>query len=77
MMEEIAQPTRRLIRNAAKCLQCGDVVESRHRWDCNLCTCGALMVDGGTDYIKRGWIDDDTHGIEEMCEWEEVSDSEE
>jgi len=44
-------------RNAAKCNKCGDEIESVHRHDFNRCTCGAIAVDGGTDYLKRAYTD--------------------
>lgn len=50
----------RLIRNAARCLQCGDVIESRHTHDFAMCSCGNIAVDGGPSYVRiagRG-IDD-------------------
>lgn len=50
----------RIIRNAAKCLLCGDEIESKHRYDYQICSCGNLRVDGGTDYIRRGFL----HGRE-------------
>jgi hypothetical protein len=49
--------------NAARCLECGDIVVSRRRHDFVTCLCGALSVDGGADYAKRSyrpgasWID--------------------
>ena len=46
-----------IIRNAAKCLKCGETIESKHRHDFVSCSCGNLFVDGGKDYIRRGYID--------------------
>jgi len=46
----------RLSRNAAKCLQCGDVVESTHVRDFKTCSCGSLSVDGGLEYTRRLFI---------------------
>lgn len=43
----------RLTRNSAKCLACGDEIESRHRHDFRSCSCGLLSVDGGLDYARR------------------------
>ena len=43
----------RIIRNRAKCLRCGDIIESTNRWDFVTCSCGSLSVDGGRDYLKR------------------------
>lgn len=43
-----------MIRNIAKCKKCGDIIESKHRHDFVQCSCGAIFVDGGHDYIRRG-----------------------
>lgn len=45
----------RIIRNAIKCLDCGGVIESRHRHDFKTCPCGAAFVDGGKDYLRWGF----------------------
>lgn len=44
----------RLTANRARCDECGDVIESRHRHDFVSCTCGTLYVDGGLSYTRRG-----------------------
>lgn len=44
---------KRLIRNRARCLLCGDVIESVRTHDFVRCSCGALAVDGGTAYVRR------------------------
>lgn len=46
-----------IVRNRAKCLSCGEVIESTYRHDHRTCSCGNLSVDGGTDYIRRGFRD--------------------
>jgi len=43
--------------NKAKCLICGEVVESKYRHDYVECECGNLAVDGGKDYLKRNFGD--------------------
>jgi hypothetical protein len=43
------------MRNRARCRQCGDVIESKHRHDFVSCGCGAIFVDGGTDYLRAGF----------------------
>ena len=43
-----------IVRNRAQCRKCGDVIESKHRHDWVSCKCGAIFVDGGHDYIRRG-----------------------
>jgi hypothetical protein len=42
-----------ILRNAARCVKCGDVVESTHRHDFVTCKCGAISVDGGHAYLRR------------------------
>lgn len=42
------------MRNLAKCKNCGDIIESKSRHDFQICSCGSIFVDGGTDYIRRG-----------------------
>jgi hypothetical protein len=40
-------------RNIAKCRVCKNVIESKSVHDFVTCSCGAISVDGGHDYIKR------------------------
>jgi hypothetical protein len=42
------------MRNRARCLLCGDVIESKHRHDFVECHCYAIFVDGGADYWRSG-----------------------
>lgn len=46
-------PRRKIIKNAAQCLHCMDIIESRFTHDFVACKCGKLMVDGGLDYLRR------------------------
>lgn len=46
-----------IVHNRAKCLKCGDVIESLHRHDWNQCSCGNVFVDGGHDYFRFGCRD--------------------
>jgi hypothetical protein len=39
--------------NRAGCRSCGDIIESTHRHDYVTCRCGAISVDGGSDYQRR------------------------
>jgi hypothetical protein len=61
---------RRLIRNAAECRECGDLIVSKHRHDFVKCKCGAIAVDGGLAYIRRVGNHED---IIDMCEFGTVS----
>lgn len=58
----------RIKRNAARCRKCGDEIESMHRHDWRACQCGAIYVDGGLAYIRRGGHPAD---VEDLSEWEE------
>jgi len=42
-----------IVQNAVNCLSCGDLIISKHRHDFVNCTCGAVWVDGGQDYLRR------------------------
>jgi hypothetical protein len=42
-----------IVQNAATCLGCGDFIVSKHRHDFVTCTCGAVSVDGGQEYLRR------------------------
>jgi hypothetical protein len=59
---------KRISTNKAKCLACGETLESRHRHDYVTCSCGNLSVDGGKDYLKRNFRDYSM--IEELSEFE-------
>lgn len=43
-----------IIRNAAKCNKCGDVIQSVSRHDFVECKCKAIYVDGGNEYLRSG-----------------------
>jgi hypothetical protein len=38
----------------AQCLDCEDVLESKHRHDFVKCKCGNSFLDGGDDYVRGG-----------------------
>lgn len=42
-----------IVQNAVSCLSCGDFIVSKHRHDFVTCTCGAISVDGGQEYLRR------------------------
>ena len=45
-----------IVRNRIRCNLCGDIIESNYRHDFRSCRCGAVCVDGGKDYIRRGFL---------------------
>ena len=49
------------LQNAAKCLNCGEIIKSKHRHDWVQCYCTTIFIDGGSDYIRFGG---DTNQIE-------------
>lgn len=63
-----------IIKNAARCRKCGVVIESKFRHDFVKCKCGEIFVDGGHEYLRRGYIDK-TNFEELSVEKEEANDS--
>lgn len=59
-MEDATLSTEQIIRNAAECRRCGDVIESKHRHDYVTCSCWnndkriGIFVDGGKAYRRWG-----------------------
>lgn len=43
-----------MFKNKAKCLKCGDIIESKHVHDFIWCKCKTIFIDGGNDYWKGG-----------------------
>lgn len=43
----------KILKNKAKCKKCEDVIESEFVHDYKTCSCGAIAVDGGHEYLKR------------------------
>jgi len=43
-------------KNKAKCLHCGDEIESFHKYDFKQCSCENIFVDGGLEYIRHGFV---------------------
>lgn len=60
-----------LTANKARCRRCGDVIESTSVHDFVQCSCGAIFVDGGLEYARRGGFPED---FEDLSEWKHVED---
>jgi tRNA(Ile2) C34 agmatinyltransferase TiaS len=60
---------KKIIKNAMKCNNCGDIIESTSVHDFKTCSCGNISVDGGHVYLKRSFM----HGAtwEDMSEYED------
>lgn len=39
--------------NKIKCKKCGDIIESINVHDFKWCSCGAVAIDGGREYLRR------------------------
>lgn len=64
----------KIIRNMVRCNHCGDVIESKYRHDYVVCKCGCCSVDGGHDYLRRGFKNskDDYTELSQLGEEEDV-----
>ena len=49
-----------LIYNAVYCDLCDDTIQSYHRHDYKHCSCGNAMIDGGLEYSRWGWEQENT-----------------
>ena len=45
----------KIIKNAIQCKHCGEIIESRIVHDFKTCKCGKVFVDGGHEYLRRGY----------------------
>jgi len=59
----------RIIRNALLCMDCDDLIESKHRHDFRWCKCHTIFVDGGHEYLRCGG---DLDKMIELYEVEEI-----
>lgn len=64
----------KIIRNMVRCNHCGDIIESKYRHDYVVCKCGCCSVDGGHDYLRRGFKNskDDYTELSQLGEEEDV-----
>ena len=44
---------KKIVINKIKCINCGDILESKTPNDFKRCSCGKVAIDGGRDYLKR------------------------
>lgn len=56
-------------RNLIRCLNCNEIIESKYTHDFRSCSCGHVSVDGGLDYLRRGFPSgESTQWYEELSE---------
>lgn len=46
----------KIIVNKIKCNHCGDIIESKHKNDYHVCSCGACRISGGLSELKRDFV---------------------
>lgn len=59
---------KKILFNRARCRKCGTFLESKSVHDCQTCSCGAVTIDGGREYIRQ--IAVDLNDIEDLTEHE-------
>lgn len=64
---------KKLVKNAIRCKHCGDIIESKNIHDWVQCSCETCFVDGGLDYLRRGFKTSPEDDYEEISEYEDVS----
>ena len=47
----------KIIRNRIRCKKCGDIIESKYTHDFKECRCKSCFVDGGHEYLRRGFTE--------------------
>lgn len=68
---------RKIKVNKIRCKVCGDVIESTYRHEFVWCKGQHCYVDGGYDYLRRGWVPeygDKDDIIEDLSEYKEDTD---
>ena len=60
---------RKIARNAIRCNKCGDEIESVYTHDFKCCSCGAVAVDGGKEYLRRCGERNDFTELSTYEEW--------
>lgn len=61
----------KIIKNAIRCVNCGDIIESKTVHDFVWCSCRKVAVDGGHDYLRRCFTTSHDDYIE-LSELEEI-----
>jgi hypothetical protein len=62
----------KIIENKIRCNHCNDIIESKNRHDFKFCSCKCCYVDGGHDYLRRGF----THSRNDFTELSVVEECE-
>lgn len=68
---------KKILSNKAKCRICHTIAESTNRHHLCFCACGAIFVDGGTSYLRRGGNFSVLEDLSEFVEVEDLPETEE
>ena len=59
---------KQLVKNSVKCLQCGEILESKNRHHMSMCSCpNQVACDGGLEYQRILAVDLDK--VEDLCKY--------
>ena len=58
--------------NKTQCRHCGDIIESTHVHDFKYCSCKAVFVDGGHEYLRRGYKNSPEEDYVELSVYESL-----
>lgn len=64
--------SRHILTNSIRCRHCDDTITSTHRHDFQKCKCGAVFVDGGREYLRRGFVTSRDEDYEELSTYEDL-----
>ena len=67
-LDEFLGKKEKIIINKVKCVNCGDILESKTVNDYKRCSCGKIAIDGGHDYLKRIGNEEDYIELSEINE---------
>ena len=67
-LDEFLGYKNKILTNKIKCINCGDVLESKTPHDFKRCSCGKVAIDGGHEYLKRIGNEEDYIELSEMNE---------
>lgn len=62
---------KKILINKIRCNHCGDEIESTHVHDFKWCKCKTVHVDGGKQYLKRGFVNS-PNDFTDLSEYEEI-----
>jgi len=67
----MSEEKRKIKLNMIECKHCKQIIESKHRHDFRYCKCQAVFVDGGKDYLRRGFKTNPEDDYLELSQYED------